>query len=325
MAKIQVSSSRRKSAAKGASTGSLLRQQHLKILMYVELASKLGSIRKAAEQLNVASTAVNRSIIAMERSLETQLFERLPYGVRLTTAGELFIEHSRATIVDFERLLSEIDSLRGLRRGHVKASAIEAVASGLLPDMVADYQKSHPRVQFSVRIASTDQIIAALQNDEVDFAIAHNVPANNDVAVVAKVQQRLFAMVAHDHPLAAKDVLRLHECVQYPIALSDGGVGTMQMVERALAHNSLRVVPSLISNSFALMEAYCLRYQAVSFQIDVAANRLERSPNLRAIPLDEAALSANLELCVRKGRRLPVATASFIELAKHKFAALNKR
>lgn len=284
--------------------------------------ARLGSIRKAAEQLNISSTAVNRSIIAMEEELETQLFERLPRGVRLTAAGELFVAHARSTITDFERLQSEIDALRGLRRGFVRVAAIEAVASGILPDLLVRFQKKHSKVHIRARIEGSDKAIGALLNDDVEVALVHNFVLNAEVSVVARVQEPIFALVRRNHPLARKKALRLHECMEYPLVFSEGALGGSSMVERAFHRGNLRVIPALVSNSFGLMESYCRRTLAVSFQIRVAAQRTELKSELVAIPLQKPELKADLGICIRRGRRLPIAAEAFVETARQHFEGL---
>ena len=62
---------------------------HAAVLRYFDQVARLGSIRRAAEALHVASSAVNRQIIKLEAEIGTPLFERLRSGVRLTAAGEL--------------------------------------------------------------------------------------------------------------------------------------------------------------------------------------------------------------------------------------------
>jgi DNA-binding transcriptional LysR family regulator len=52
--------------------------KHLRILEYVDAVARARSIRKAAEQLNVTASAVNRRIADLEEELDAQLFERLP-------------------------------------------------------------------------------------------------------------------------------------------------------------------------------------------------------------------------------------------------------
>ena len=49
-------------------------------------------------ELNVASSAINRQIIALEDDIGVQLFERLSRRLLLTAAGEIIIEHVRETL-----------------------------------------------------------------------------------------------------------------------------------------------------------------------------------------------------------------------------------
>ena len=57
--------------------------KHLRILEYVDEVARSGSIRKAADQLNVTASAVNRRIMDLEEELGARLFERRPRGVRV--------------------------------------------------------------------------------------------------------------------------------------------------------------------------------------------------------------------------------------------------
>src|SRR5579862_8524095 len=57
---------------------------HSRLLRYLDEVSRLGSIRKAAVRLNVASSAINRQILALENELGAPIFERMPRRLRLT-------------------------------------------------------------------------------------------------------------------------------------------------------------------------------------------------------------------------------------------------
>jgi DNA-binding transcriptional LysR family regulator len=78
--------------------------RHLRLLQYVDEVARAGSIRKAAERLNVTASAVNRRIMDLEEELDTELFERRPRGVRLTAAGETYLRYVRAQSADVERM-----------------------------------------------------------------------------------------------------------------------------------------------------------------------------------------------------------------------------
>ena len=104
-----------------------------RLLTYVDAVARHGSIRKAADALNVASSALNRQILDLETDLGAALFERLPRGVRLTAAGEVFLAYARQAISELKAVESQVEQLRGLVRGQVGIAAVESVAGELLP------------------------------------------------------------------------------------------------------------------------------------------------------------------------------------------------
>ena len=106
--------------------------KHLRIMRYVDEVARTGSIRKAADQLNVTASAVNRRIADLEDELGAQLFERRPRGVRLTAAGEVFVHYLRQQSGDIERMKSQIEDLKGLRRGTVRIACSQALAHEFL-------------------------------------------------------------------------------------------------------------------------------------------------------------------------------------------------
>ena len=106
--------------------------KHLLPLHYIDTVARSGSIRRAAQTLAITSTALNRRILAMEEELGVPIFEGLPRGVRLSTAGELLIQHIRSQMADMERVQSQIADLSGARRGHVSIVCGQALLPCLL-------------------------------------------------------------------------------------------------------------------------------------------------------------------------------------------------
>ena len=77
---------------------------HSRLLNYIDEVARTGSIRKAANHLNVAASAISRQILALETQLGTPIFQRLPKKLVLTAAGEVLIGHVRQTLKESERL-----------------------------------------------------------------------------------------------------------------------------------------------------------------------------------------------------------------------------
>jgi len=103
-----------------------------KVFLYVDAIARAGSIRKAAETVHVAASALNRQLRELETDMGVELFERLPRGMRPTGAGEMLLAHIRQQKRDFEQLNARIGELRGMRRAQIRITAHETGTRDLL-------------------------------------------------------------------------------------------------------------------------------------------------------------------------------------------------
>jgi DNA-binding transcriptional LysR family regulator len=288
-----------------------------RLLIYVDAVARHGSIRKAAEALNVASSALNRQILDLELDLGSDLFERLPRGMRLTAAGEVFLAYTRQAISELKAVESQVEQLRGLVRGQVGVAAVESVAGELLPSAITQFQARHPNVRFNARIGAPDDLVSALTADQVDLVLTHHPPPKKSVTVVVAVEQALCALMVADHPLTTRSELHLRDCLAYPLALGDATLAGRALIEQALAHASFDLDPRLISNSVETMKVFARMNRGVCFQFRRPGKALIPPGDMMAVPLiDPALLQAKLILATRRGRVLPIAAARFVELLK---------
>jgi len=298
--------------------------RHLTHLRYIDVVAREKSIRKASEKLNITSTALNRRILALEEEVGTPLFERLPSGVRLNTAGELFIQHIRSQMTDLSRVLSQISDLSGVRRGHVIISGGPEILSSFLPGQIAKYRQDFQAVQFDVLRQTPEQSLTALMNFETDMAFIFDSVLPSDLDIVASVSQPLFALVHKDHPLAEQQILKLQDCLAWPIIspLSEGGLKTMLEVGRLRTAANLQTVIKTDEPNF--ISDYIRNENAIGFGIPLSfEENTQIVTGLKSIAIDERDVPPGIvHLVQRKGRVLSVAAAKFIDQIVQ---ALNKR
>ena len=289
--------------------------RHLTHLRYIDVVARERSIRKASEKLNITSTALNRRILALEDEVGTPLFERLPSGVRLNTAGELFIQHIRSQMTDLSRVLSQISDLSGVRRGHVTISGGPELLASFLPKQIAQYRQEFEAVQFDVVRHTPAESLAALINFESDMAFVFDSVLPSDVHIVASVSQPLYALVQDSHPLAANSILKLQDCLAWPVVSpqTDSGLKTMLEVGRLRTAANLQTVIHTDETEFVL--DYVRREQAVGFAIPLSFEGSTQSlSGLKTIAIDERDVPPGIvHLVQRKGRVLSVAAAKFMD------------
>jgi DNA-binding transcriptional LysR family regulator len=296
---------------------------HLRFLRYADEVARAGSIRHAAERLHVAPSAVNRRIQDIEEELGTPLFERLPRGMRLTAAGEIFVSYIRGRAAELERVRSEIEELGGLRRGLVRIVASQALAPRFLPEMIQGFREAHPLVGFDVRIGDHVQAARALRSFETDLALVFNLAPESDLARVATVEQRLMAIMHARHPLARTNpgALRLRDCAEYPVVLPNRDTGGRQLLERFLARSSTRLSAMVESNSFEFLRGCLNDRQSISFQMSIGADAGDREVVAREIE-DRGFPKGEMVLASLRGRQLPVIAYAFAEFLRKRLAAL---
>ncbi|MAM00116.1 LysR family transcriptional regulator [Hydrocarboniclastica marina] len=287
---------------------------HVRYLRYVDAVARTGSIRKAAERLNIVSSAVNRRILDLEQEIGTPLFERLPRGVRLTPAGEIFVAYLRRALAEVDRVQSEIEDLQGLRRGVVRIAAIEGLATHFLPDIISNFQRDHPKIVFGIDICGRNEVVKRVKLFEADLGLVFNPPPDADLRHLAEIEERLCAFVPTDHPLADRRSVRLSECVEFPLAIPDRSLGGRVLLDNFLSKRSLKLEPNLETNSYELMRHFVLQSGGVYFQISTGVPQPNGRPGLVAIPLEERGLAVGkLVLCCERSRTLPVAAAMVAE------------
>ena len=177
--------------------------QNLRIYKYVDKIAKTGSIRQAAEQLYITPSALNRRLIALEQELGVKVFERLGRGVRLSTAGELFIDHIRKHLSETETLKSQIEDLSGLRRGHVTIACTQAALPFFIPNDIQKYQIIFPQVYFSVLNKDGTEAAIALLNHTADIALVFDQLRQSDFQTAYAIPQSVHAIMAKSHYLAS--------------------------------------------------------------------------------------------------------------------------
>lgn len=286
--------------------------RHLKPLTYVEAIAKAGSIRKAAETLSITSTALNRRVLALEGELGTPIFERLARGVRLSTAGELLLAHIRSQASDLEKVKSQISDLAGERRGHVSIACSQALLPFFLPEEIAAYRGDHPAVTFDVQVRDREAAEQALVDMTADIALVFEPVRLREVQVIAAVRQVVHAVMAEDHPLAQKDVLRLHDCANWPLGLPLAPYGVRHLWDHAVLHRSTQFNIALESDSFEFLRNYPAHEHLIGFQIPIGLPSQDGAMGMVTRPLDLRDVPEGmLYLCQLHGRALPVAAAKF--------------
>lgn len=286
--------------------------KHTRILACVAEVARSGSIRRAAERLNLTPSALTRQIQDVEYELGTPVFERLATGMRLNAAGELLVRHVRDQLADLDRVRSQIADLSGVRRGHVSIACSQAFVTRVMPEEVEAYRVRFPLVGFTVQVRDHVQAVAALTGFEADIALVLQPPPAAELQVLHACDQPLCALMRADHPLAAeRGPVRLRDCLAHPLALPDRSLAIRHHLERALARRGVPLKAAVESGSLEFLRNLVLRERLLSLQVP---SGIPDDPSLTARAIDPRDLEPMaMVLGQLRGRTLSVAAAKFAD------------
>jgi DNA-binding transcriptional LysR family regulator len=292
-------------------------------LRYFSAVARHGSFREAAEELHIAQSALSRQVQKLEDEFGIALFERHARGVRLTSAGDIFLRHAQSNLRQVERVRSELDALKGLRRGTVSIRSIETLAPHLLPQAVARFSARHPGIRFEIVIDGSDQVIAAVREGRTDIGLAFYPPADRDLVTLFKMREPLVAVLSASHPLAKEKRVSLSDCARYPIAAPMRNTGSRILIDVAAKAANIHIVPMLESNSIPLRVEFVRVNHGITFLSRLSAWDSLQSGELVAVPIRERLVnSASIDAVTHAGRQLPLAAEEFLRVLQAEFQQL---
>lgn len=294
---------------------------HARALKYFDMIRRSGSIREAARRLHVASSAVNRQLLQLEESIGSPLFDRMPGGLRLTAAGEIFSRHVITVLQDEHRMVSELDALKGIRRGELTIAAVEGLNADLLPSVLETMMTRYPMLRISIQPAGSAVAAAAVVAGDADLAIGYSVERQEALRQYAVGRFRLGAIMPAHHPLASQASVRFADCARYPLILAREPLSIHAQLRPLIAHHRKPMTVLMESASVELAKKLCLRGLGLAFQTRIGIEDELADGRLAHVPLIGAGpVISELGVYVRSGRTLPPALDAFIRILAEEIA-----
>lgn len=287
--------------------------RNMRVWKYVDEVARAGSVRQAAERVNITSSALLRRLQDVEHDLGAPIFERYSSGMKLTAAGELLLRWVRSQNADLQRVLSQISELKGLQRGEISIACSQA-AQSFLAHEINVFRRTYPRVKFSVSVSNPQEALQSLTDFECDLVLIFQPFASADLQVIGTLKQRVVAVMDKDHPLARRATVRLSECGSYDVALSAPALGGREYLERLLLSAAGHLNVMFDSNSFAMLPSLIVGTEVIGFNLEVGTLEWQHDGRLAIRPIsDMPRASGPVTLAQLKGRTLPLAAAKFAE------------
>lgn len=199
--------------------------------LYFDEVARHGTIRKAAERLRIAASAIDRQLLQLEHYVGAPLFERTNQGMRLTAAGELLVATVRRSRREMDRVRSHIDDLQGMRRGRISIAAVEGAIS-LLGKVLKAFREQYPAIEFRIFQVSGQKVLDLVTADECDFGLTVSPRTNQSIRIEAHAAYRVGLVVRSSDPIASATEIDLGSCGDMPMIFPDDSLSLRSITEQ---------------------------------------------------------------------------------------------
>ena len=225
--------------------------ENFRIVVFRAVAEQL-SFRKAAEELYLTQPAVSLQIKALEEELGVQVFDRAGAQITLTQAGTILLRYAKQVNSLFVQVEREIVALTGDHAGQLALGASTTIAQYVLPRLLGEFCKEHPRVHPTLISGNTEHIVDAVEKQKIELGFIEGPVRSRAVKTKPFLEDDLLLIVPAAHEWAELESVPCAEIGSAPLLMRERGSGTRRVVEMALErqglkHKSLRIMMELDS------------------------------------------------------------------------------
>jgi len=183
------------------------------------------NFRRAAAALGVSQSSVSTRIKQLEQDLGILLFERRHRGVRLTEAGQHFLEHVATGIEHLDHAVRTAGAIARGEQGRLRVGLYSSIAAGFLAELLGQFRELHPAVDLQIAEGRARDAIRGVREARLDVAFVIGVPPAGDCHSKSLWTEVLLVALPERHPLAEAESVRWSELAGEPFLARSGGAG----------------------------------------------------------------------------------------------------
>lgn len=282
------------------------------------------SFSRAAATLHLSQPAVSQQVAALEAELGAPLVERGRRGTGLTDAGRALLPRAQRLLQDLRELRNAVTAADGEVAGQLVVAASLTMGEYVLPAMLGQLVRLHPRVQVRLAVQNTERVGLALLAAEADLGFIEGPTTTPGLALRPLRQDELVAIAHPGHAWATREDITIEDLFAEPVVLREPGSGTRQVLEAHLRAAGADPTGLRVALELSGLEGLKAAVEAGAGVSVVSRSALEKELRLQSLlarPVRGLGLQRELSAAWVEGRPLPRPAEALLRLATSLCAA----
>ncbi|MGN0953634.1 LysR family transcriptional regulator [Dialister sp.] len=183
-------------------------------LEYFVILARIRHFTRAARSMSITQSALSHSMRKLEKELGVALFERTEQGVTLTAAGQDFLSHAERSLNELKKGKNELEEMKNPGRGLIRLSFIHSLGTGLIPFLLAGYEKHCARFVLSQNDSAS--LTRNLLEGKNDLCLCPPMMSMENIIWVYLFSEKLYAALPRSHRLAQRKSLAVKDLEKEP-------------------------------------------------------------------------------------------------------------
>ena len=279
---------------------------------FVEVVRQ-GGFSQAAKVVFATQSTVSKAVKQLEDEIGVLLLDRLGHRSTLTSAGEIVYRRALRILAERDDLISELDEVRGLKRGLLRLGLPPMVSSILFAPPLAIYRKRYPGIEIRLVENGIDRLEEILLAGDIDFA-ASTIPVAEGLEWQSVRREPLVVLLPAREFAGRKKTIDLIDLKQKPFILFDPGFAVSRLVTVACRRAGFEPAVATRSSQLDFIMELVAAGMGIAFVPKMVADQRLR-PGLRSL-LVNPKIDWHVGMTWRRGAYLSHAAKAWLMLIR---------
>ncbi|WP_025718505.1 LysR family transcriptional regulator [Paenibacillus sp. 1-18] len=270
------------------------------------------SFTRAAEVLGYAQSSVTTQIQKLEKAYQVKLFDRYSNNkIRLTSAGEELFKLAGQMLELFEQSKEKLAKQGG---GSMMIGTMDSIASYFLPPYMQATRKEYPDLNIRLHTDREEMILHQVREGEADVGLILADDSSDPALQWIRIREEPLVLIVHpNHPLTAKERIRLDDLVDAEWIMPEHTCNYRQLLERVLRANGIAYRVGLeLGNPEAIKRSIKTGEGISILPLMAALEEIERE-ELKVLPFEHTELKLEIQLVLHPKKWVSNALSFFME------------
>lgn len=292
---------------------------------YMIAVADCQSITKAAAKLYVSQPSLSHLIARVEQELGLKLFDRTAYPIRLTYAGERYVDTARKILMLDDDMRREFMDISEGRKGRITVEIPTERGGYMLPGILTRFKKEFPGIEVSVLEGSSELLIDSVLKGQTNFIIIPETQKVPELEQELIYREELFFIAGHEMVKELNCCLDSHtvnpeKLSGMPFVLQNRGHSIRKIADSIF--KKYQIIPQVVMETHSSLTAATMA--AVGSAVTIVPARtvemVNQTDGYGIYSIGEPPVTWDVVACYRKDAYLDKTQRRFITIAQELWA-----